>query len=239
MKTRILCWAVVFGFASAGAQAATFPTSFTFDTVNSAVDITLNLNGSVNLGTGTALGSSGSMTADIEQSGTAPPALGMSNVQGSFDVIDFSTSGGLVSLSFEDVLFTIGLSAGPFLTDGFNPGQIDLEGLDLSIPQGMVIALGNPAYDFGAEPLMFQIGAGVFGTLTETGGPLSYDVRLEIPISFSGSATIDLGTLNYDLQGTLFFDGVKLVPEPGSLLLAAMGTALLIPVGRRLRRRTS
>jgi hypothetical protein len=178
------------------------------------------------------------MTADIEQTGTAPPALSMSNAQGSFDVIDFSTSGGLVSLSFEDILFTIGPSAGPFVTDGLNPGQIDLEGLDLSIPQGMVIALGNPAYDFNSDPLMFQIGAGVFGTLTETGGPLSYDVRLEIPISFSGSATIDLGTLNYDLQGTLFFDGVKVVPEPGSLLLAVTGALLMIPVGRRCWRRS-
>jgi len=227
---------VVTALAANRASAATIPTTFAFDTVNSAINITLSL-GLIPLGSGTALGSGGALTADVEQTGTAPPAQSLSNVQGSFDVIDFSTSGGLLSLSLNSVVFDVGPSAGPFLTNNLNPGQVDLEGLEVGIVAGQVEVGGSTQYDFGTNPLYFQMGSGVFGTINETGGPTSYDVRLGIPIDFAGSVEISSGTLNYDLNGTIFYDGAINVPEPGTFALAGVALWALIAVGCRVRRK--
>jgi hypothetical protein len=238
MKSSIVLSTLVLALAATGARADIIPATFTLDTVNSAVDISLVLNGVVSLGMGTAMGSSGSLEADIEQTGTAPPPLSMSNIEGGFDVIDFSTAGGVISLDFVGVEFTIGPSAGPFPTDGNNPALVDLEGLDLAIPQGEVQLSGSPVYDFGAAPLLFAIAPGVFGTLTETGGPVTYNVTLEIPINFAGSAPVEgIGTLDYVLDGVLIFEGTKTVPEPGTLALVAIGLVALVPLVRRARAR--
>src|SRR5262245_47187529 len=70
------------------AIADIFPATFIADTGKSAVNITADLNGSISLGSAVLLGSGGNLAADIEQTDAEPPPLGVSNVQGNFDVVD-------------------------------------------------------------------------------------------------------------------------------------------------------
>lgn len=214
------------------ALADIFPATFIADTNKSAVNLTADLNGSISLGSAVLMGSGGNLAADIEQSGAAPPPLSVANVQGNFDVVDTSTSGGVISLTLQGIVLSIGPGAGPFLTDGANPASIDLSGLPLSVEQGLVFVGATQVYDFSATPSFFDLDPGTLGTLTETGGPGVFNVSLEFPFRVGGSTSVPEGTLNYAFDGIVAFVGTKTVPEPSGIALAAVALVGLVALSR-------
>jgi len=233
VRAILACVAILSFTAKAG--AASFPVNFDLNTGTSQLTLALTANGNP-LGTGKISFASGNLSSTVEQTGTTPPVVSLTSNGGMLDANDFSIPTILGNLSVTNPIITIG-SSGPLPnTTASNPGLLDLGGLPISITSGIVKLGASTIADFSTSPASFTVPAGTLGDINETGGPATYDVNLLIPVSVSGSTTADIGvvlTIGYNLAGSLGFAGVKSIPEPGSVVLAAIGLAGLLPWGAR------
>ncbi len=228
--------------APAFAQADTFPVSMGLNAANTNVTIKLVLNGTTDLLNPAVqslpiIAAGSNLNVDVEQTGTTPPALSISNpsgeltIQSPWNIITL-----LGALSITGGHITIGDGTGSFATDGSNPGTVDLGGLAIVLDGGAGSLLGQ-SFNFNTDPVTFNLPAMSNATITETGGPASYMVDLIVPVNASGDTELSgLGTLSYIIAGQIAFSGTKTVPEPGTLTLAAIGLAASCWFGARRRR---
>jgi hypothetical protein len=224
-----LCFATM-GVATM-AQATPFPASLLPD-ASTSLSVQVSLNGS-DLGTGPLVPSGGSVSMDVNQTGTAPPPLDLSNIGGTITVQDFAIG---TLLTATNAALTVGPSAGPYLTGGDN-ATVDLSNLPLTISSGIVTALGSTVFDFSTAPVVFNLPSPTIAGFTETGGPGSYDLTLSIPVDVAGTADVVLfgspATIGYHVSGTLVLAGPMAVPEPATWTLAGLGAVCALAVARR------
>ena len=234
MRITSLGFAVLLALASGVASSAgTISATLPLDTGTSHLDASLTLNGHTIASA--AIGFKGGFfSADIEQTGSGPPALSLSNVSGQVDASDFLIHTLLGNLSAKGLSLSAGPSAGPFPTDGADPAQVNLAGLTVSLDEG-TIGVGNFLIaNFSKTPLHFTLPT-TFATLNDT------ILSLQIPVDVSASKNVNIlkhqATLAVTITGSINFAGSIEVPEPSSFALAGLGTSLLLAAGRRRARR--
>lgn len=236
MRTKQLVLALACAvLCASSASAATIPVSFGLDIANSNLAVLVSLNGTPLDPNPVPIPlASGALNADVEQSGTAPPALSLSNVFDELNANDFVVGGALL---VQGAHLTLGLGAGPYPTNGANPGLVDLSGLPVALDGGVVLLGGNPIADFGATPVLFNLPNPSLADINEVGGPVNYTVTLGIPVDVLGGGATPFGQVDYHVTGYLVFEGLKTVPEPGTIVLAAMCLMGLVPLARKAWKR--
>jgi len=227
------------------AFAASFPTNFVLDTATSGLTIQL-----------TALGSvvkipinftSGNLDTTIDQTGTAPPAVSLSTLDGLLNVVDTTVNATILGspATFSTKAVELSVSAGgpfPNLT-GTNPGTLDINGMPMGLTGGGIV-YSIPAFglsgtlNFATDPTNFTLPPGSTASINETGGPSNYTVTLSIPISIASTIPTSVVPIPLLLTGALNFVGTKNIPEPGSIALLGLGViGIALPAVRRYRRR--
>ena len=131
------------------ARADVLDVSLPLDTATSHLAIDITINGK-DIVTAAIPFSGGSFHADIEQTGSLPPPLDLTNVSGNVDASPFAIHTILGNLSAKNLSLDLGPAAGPFLTDGQNPAQVNLAGLPISLDQGTISGFGFQLVSFAA-----------------------------------------------------------------------------------------
>ncbi len=216
----------VVGYASFS-SAASFPATLVPNAALTTAQVSVSLNG-FPLGSAPIVPNGGSIALSVDQTGSAPPAISLDNLNGQISVNNLT----IAFLSVTGVGLQVGNGTGSFPTNGVNPGTVDLGGLFVSINQGLV---NGGLFDFSASPANFNLPSPTIANFSEVlSGPNTYDLTLTIPVNVSGSSPVQgIGTVGFSLVGNLAFTGTKVVPEPGTIAMLGMGVIGLVAVGRR------
>jgi len=212
------------------ASAATIDAVLPLDTQTSELAFDVTLNGKQIVSASIPF-TGGTFNADIAQTGTLPPPLNLTNVTGEVDAGPFTINTALGNLSASGLSLALGPDAGPFLTDGQNPAQVNLAGLPISLDKGTIAVMGFQLGNFAHTPLDFKLPS-TNATLNDT------VLSLSVPVNSSGSETFSIlghqATFGYSLTGAINFSGpVVAIPEPSTLMLAAVGGLALLTCRRR------
>jgi hypothetical protein len=190
------------------------------------------------------------LTMMVEQSpGDLPPALSIDSISSSADMDHVVIATLLGAFDFICVKHRMGLQvaggfSGPFPVTGGT--SVDVSGLSTSLNDGVLdIAGGTFVIPLALAPLDLDLPLGSTATFSETplGAPFPYDVTLAIPFSVDDIAVAAADNpfgfdLWYNASGVMVWEGIKDVPEPGSIMLAAVGLIALVPVARRFRKKS-
>ena len=122
----------------------------------------------------------------------------------------------------------------------------DLGGTTLSLDQGLITyeatgyagtLLEPGTFDFNVDPLNFEVDPGpTVKIIEELAQPGKANVTLLIPISVETQVTTDTTDIKAILNATILATGMKMVPEPTTMVLLGIGVVGFLAVVRRQRR---
>ena len=236
MRIAQLSFATLFVFASSlVASAATIPVSLALDTQTSNLTLSVTLNGHQIVSAAVPF-ADGSVNADVIQAALLTPPSAVTNVAGVLDAGPFKIQTILGNLTATGLSLAVGPGAGPYPTNGADPALVNFAGLPASLDNGSIQAGMFTLVDFAHNPVNF--------TLPHTAAPLTDDLMsLQVPVNASGQETFNFfghhETLAYSLTGSINFSGAAAVPEPSTLVLAAVAAFGLGASARRYRRQLS
>jgi hypothetical protein len=231
MRVAHLSFALFFGLTSTiVASAGTIDAALPLDTATSHLALAVTFDGKQIISASIPF-TGGSFDAEIAQTGNGPPPLNLTNVTGEVDAGPFTINTLLGNLSAKGLSLALGPDAGPFLTNGLNPAQVNLAGLPISIDEGTINVLGLPLVNFAHTPLDFKLPS-TPATLNDT------VLSLAVPVNVSGSEAFSIlghgATIGYSLTGSINFAGpVAAIPEPSTLVLGTLGGLALLAYRRR------
>jgi hypothetical protein len=233
MRIAHLSLALILGFASTiVARAENIHADLPLNTATSSLDLSVTLNGTQVISADVPF-TGGTFDADIAQTGTLPPPLNLTDITGDVEAGDFTIHTPLGGLLVDGLSLAIGPAAGPFLTNGKNPAQVNLAGLPLSVDKGSLTVLGISIVNFAETHVNFKLPT-TMATLNDS------ILSLHVPVDASGSKTFNFfghkETLAYSLTGSVNFAGpipAVAIPEPSTIVLAAVGGLALLALSRK------
>ncbi len=153
-----------------------------------------------------------------------------------------SVQGELVGVN----LSTVGVPHAQLPFSGGANSFFDLGGDTISIDSGLLTyegvggiagALGSGTFDLASNPVAFELPSGATIRLVETAlSPNSNGVTLIVPIAIPQTTlATDPVNVSASLTALLVATGIKVIPEPGSFILLALGLIGFVAVVRQRR----